>query len=264
MSTAAKRGAKDWSADQYVKFEDERTRPARDLLAQVPRRDFGKIVDIGCGPGNSTELLVERFHNAEIIGFDSSPDMLRQARERLPDRRFIEADVATWKPEVGTDLLFANAVFQWVPDRERILRRLTEALPQGGALAVQMPDNLGEPSHRLMAEVAAAGPWANKLARASEAREPLPTPQAYYELLKPVARHVDIWHTVYNHPLDGATAIVEWVKGTGLKPYIDPLDKSERDGYLATYTARIAEAYPVSSDGKALLRFPRMFILAVV
>ena len=264
MSTAARRGAKDWSADQYVKFEDERTRPARDLLAQVPRRDFGKIVDIGCGPGNSTELLVERFHNAEIIGFDSSPDMLRQARERLPDRRFVEADVSTWQPEAGTDLLFANAVFQWVPDRERILRRLTEALPQGGVLAVQMPDNLNEPSHRLMAEVAAAGPWANKLRRASEARAPLPTPQGYYELLKPVARRLDIWHTIYNHPLDGATAIVEWVKGTGLKPYIDPLEGSERDDYLAAYTARIAEAYPVSPDGKALLRFPRIFILAVV
>jgi trans-aconitate 2-methyltransferase len=230
----------------------------------VPRRDFGKIVDIGCGPGNSTELLVERFHNAEIIGFDSSPDMLRQARERLPDRRFVEADVSTWQPEVGTDLLFANAVFQWVPDRERILRRLTEALPQRGVLAVQMPDNLNEPSHRLMAEVAAAGPWANKLKRASEARAPLPTPQGYYELLKPVARRVDIWHTIYNHPLEGATAIVEWVKGTGLKPYIDPLEGSERDGYLAAYTASIAEAYPASPDGKALLRFPRMFILAVV
>src|SRR5713101_4636312 len=125
----------DWSARQYLKFEDERTRPPRDLLAQVPLQSPRRVVDLGCGPGNSTELLVERFPDAEVIGLDSSPDMLRQARERLPG------------------CAFANAVLQWVPDHTEVLRRLVQALPVGGVLAVQMPDNTGEPALALMREV---------------------------------------------------------------------------------------------------------------
>ena len=252
----------DWSARQYLKFEDERTRPPRDLLAQVPLAEARRVVDLGCGPGNSTELLIERFPQAEVIGLDSSADMLRQARERLPGRSFVQADLTAWQPEGPTDLLFANAVFQWVPDHSTILRRLLEALPQGGVLAVQMPDNVNEPAQELMREVAGRGPWAKKLASAGAARDVLPTQEEYYDLLRPVSQRLDLWHTIYIHPLDGADAIVEWFKGSALRPFLAPLDAEEQAAYLADYTAEVAKAYLRRHDGKALLRFPRLFIVA--
>ena len=251
----------DWSPTQYLKFADERTRAARDLLAQVPLGEARKVYDLGCGPGNSTELLIERFPEAKIVGVDSSPGMLAQARKAYPQASFIEGDLNDWRPEEGADLLFANALFQWLPDHLKVLQRLMAALPTGGVLAVQMPDNLDEPSHVAMRETAASGPWADKIKQIGRAH--LPAPTVYYDALKPDAARVDIWHTIYNHPIDGAKGIVEWVKGTGLRPYIDPLDEAERQGFLAAYEARIAKAYPLAHDGKALLRFPRLFILCV-
>src|SRR5215472_4873229 len=157
----------DWSARQYLKFEDERTRPPRDLLAQVPLQSPRRVVDLGCGPGNSTELLVERFSEAEVIGIDSSPNMLRQARARLPRCAFVESDLAIWMTEAGTDLLFGNAVFHWVPDHPRVLARLLTSLPEGGVLAVQMPDNTNDPALMLMEKIAASGPWSATLAEAA-------------------------------------------------------------------------------------------------
>ncbi len=255
--------ADDWSARQYLKFEDERTRPPRDLLAQVPLSAPRRVIDLGCGPGNSTELLIERYPQAEVIGLDSSPDMLRQARERLPGCRFLEADLAHWRPQASVDLLFANAVLQWVPDHPAVLRRLLAVLPQGGVLAVQMPDNTQEPALALMVEVAESGPWAAALASAAAARDDLPTPAAYYNLLKPLCAHLDIWHTVYNHVLAGPEAIVEWFRGSGLRPFLAPLDQDMRKDFVAAYRTRIAQAYPVRFDGKALLRFPRLFMVAI-
>src|SRR5579872_900832 len=149
----------DWSARQYLKFEDERTRPPRDLLAQVPLRDPRLIFDLGCGPGNSTELLVARFPQSEVIGLDASPDMLRKARERLPKCKFVQADIASWTPQGQADLIFSNAVLQWLPDHQPVMRRLLEALPSGGVLAVQMPDNTREPALRFQREVGESGPW---------------------------------------------------------------------------------------------------------
>lgn len=253
----------DWNAEQYLKYEDERTRPARDLLAQVPNLAPAKVVDIGCGPGNSTELLVQRWPEAGVVGVDTSADMLRQARERLPQHKFIEANVAHWAPPAGTEVIFANAVFQWVPDHLKHLKRLLGALPPGGTLAVQMPDNLDEPSHIMMREVAFQEPFRNQLSKAAELRDSLPKPGIYYDELRPLCSRLEIWHTIYNHVLDDAPAIVEWVKGTGLRPFIDPLDMPERKAYVAAYTARIAAAYPPQADGKVLLRFPRIFIVAV-
>lgn len=253
----------DWSAEQYLKFEDERTRPSRDLLAQVPMSEPRRVVDIGCGPGNSTELLVERWPKAEIMGIDTSADMLAKARLRLPAQKFTEANVAHWVPPANTDVLFANAIFQWVPDHVRHLHRLLEALPAGGVLAVQMPDNLDEPSHAMMREVAHDGPWRNTLGDAARIRDPLPKPGAYYDALGPLSAGIEIWHTIYNHVLDGPEAIVEWVKGTGLKPFVDPLEPADRKEFIREYTARVAAAYPPQADGKVLLRFPRLFVVAV-
>jgi trans-aconitate 2-methyltransferase len=253
----------DWSAEQYLKFEDERTRPSRDLLAQVPLSAPRKAVDIGCGPGNSTELLVERGPQAEIIGIDTSADMLRRARERLPGQTFIEANVAHWVPPANTDLLFANAIFQWVPEHLRQLQRLLGALPSGGVLAVQMPDNLDEPTHVMMREVAHAGPWRQTLANAARAKDVLAKPGAYYDALRPLCQRIEIWHTIYNHVLAEATAIVEWVKGTGLRPFVDPLEPAERKEFLREYTARIAAAYPPQADGKVLFEFRRLFMVLV-
>jgi trans-aconitate 2-methyltransferase len=253
----------DWSAQQYLKFEDERTRPARDLLAQIPLVDARKVVDIGCGPGNSTELLVNRWPQATVTGVDTSADMLRQARERLPAQTFIEANIAHWAAPAGTDVLFANAVFQWVPDHIKQLKRLVGGLPPGGVLAVQMPDNLDEPSHILMREVAYLEPWRKQLSKAAELRDSLPKPGVYYDALQPLCSRIEIWHTVYNHVLPDATAIVEWVKGTGLRPFVDPLEPAERKAYVAEYTARVAASYLPQADGKVLLRFPRIFMVAV-
>ena len=253
----------DWNPQQYLKFEDERTRPSRDLLAQIPMTDVAKAVDIGCGPGNSTELLVQRWPQAAVIGVDTSADMLRQARERLPGHTFIEANIAHWAPPAGTQVLFANAVFQWVPDHIKHMKRLVTGLPPGGVLAVQMPDNLDQPSHIMMREVAFQEPWRKQLAKAAELRDELPKPGVYYDALQPLCSRVEIWHTVYNHALADAAAIVEWVKGTGLRPFVDPLEPPERKAYLAEYTARIAASYLPQADGKVLLRFPRIFIVAI-
>ena len=256
-AVSAHQPTEDWSAKQYLKFADERTRPPRDLLAQVPLDSPRRVVDLGCGPGNSTELLVERFPHAEVIGIDSSPDMVRQAREQLPRCAFIEGDLSTWMPAQETNLLFGNAVFHWVPDHPKVLARLLKSLPPAGVLAVQMPDNTNEPALILMEKVAAS------IAQANAARNDLPRPEGYYDLLRPLCSKIDIWHTHYNHIIADHAGVVEWFKGSGLRPFLAPLDASMRETFIAKYTDEIRLAYPARSDGKIMLKFPRLFILAV-
>jgi trans-aconitate 2-methyltransferase len=251
-----------WSARQYTSFEAERTRPVRDLVSAIPNAEVRRAVDLGCGPGNSTEILAARFPAADVSGLDSSPDMIEAARKRLPDIAFDVADIRNWLPKAPLDLILANAVLQWVPDHETLLPALVAKLGPGGALAVQVPDNLDEPSHRLMREVAGNGPWAAKLKDAAAARTERHPAGWYFQLLRAHASHVDVWRTTYFHPLAGARAIVEWLKGTGLRPFLDPLGQSEREAFLARYEEAIAKAYPAEADGTVLLPFPRLFLVA--
>jgi trans-aconitate 2-methyltransferase len=253
-----------WSAKQYVAFEDERTRPVRDLLGALPPIEALSVIDLGCGPGNSTEVLAARYPQAKISGIDSSSDMIEAARRRLPHISFAVADLQAWKDAGPFDVILANAVLQWVDNHESLLPGLVERLAPGGALAVQMPDNLDEPAHRLMREVAADGPWAHTLAASSAARAPLRSAAWYYEILRPICSKVDLWRTTYYHFLHGgAVSVVEWFKGSGLRPFLEPLDAAERRAFLDVYTAAIARAYPKVADGTVLLPFPRVFLTAV-
>ncbi len=253
----------DWSARQYVKFEGERTRPVRDLLVALPEGAVSRAVDLGCGPGNSTALLAAAFPAAEIDGIDSSPDMIEAARRRLPAVRFALAGIETWEDAGPWDVVLANAVLQWLPAHARLLPGLVGRLAKGGSLAVQMPDNLDEPAHRLMRALAAEPLWAGTLAGAAAARTALPGAEWYYRLLRRLCRRVDVWRTTYHHPLaGGADGVVEWLKGTGLRPFLSPLDPSRRAAYLGRYRELVAEAYPALPDGTVLLPFPRLFIVA--
>jgi trans-aconitate 2-methyltransferase len=253
-----------WSARQYVAFEDERTRPVRDLLAAVPTPEARTVVDLGCGPGNSTEVLAARFPDAEVRGIDTSPDMIAAACRRMPRAQFALAGIESWQDSGPFDVILANAVLQWVADHAVVLPSLLNRLRAEGSLAIQMPDNLDTPAHRLMREVAGDGPWAQTLAAASAARTSLGDARWYYELLRPLCSKVDIWRTTYHHPLaGGAAAIVEWFKGSGLRPFLEPLDADARAAYLERYTAAVARAYPALTDGSVLLPFPRLFLVAV-
>ncbi len=252
----------DWNPALYRRYEDERTRPAQELLARVPHPAPVHVVDLGCGPGNSTELLVRRFPEAQVTGIDNSEAMLASARERLPGVSFVLGDIARWVPDTAPDLIYANASLQWVGGHGDLFPRLFDSLAPGGVLAIQMPDNRQEPTHRLMREVAAEAPWREPIGDADALRTELLGIGGYYDLLAPRAARIDVWHTVYQHVMASPAAIVEWVRATGLKPFIDPLGDSLRESFLAEYERRIAAAYAVRSDGRLLLAFPRMFIVA--
>jgi trans-aconitate 2-methyltransferase len=233
------------------------------LLSAVPPLEVQRAVDLGCGPGNSTEVLAAFYPGAAVSGVDSSPDMIAAARKRMPEVRFDLADLGTWDEAGPFGVILANAVLQWVPDHEALMPRLIGRLAPGGSLAVQMPDNLDEPAHRLMREIASRGPWAEKLSGAAGVRTARAGAEYYYSLLKPHAARVDVWQTTYFHVLEGGPdAVVEWFKGSGLRPFLAPLDAAETAAYLAEYRARIARAYAPLADGSVLLPFPRLFIVA--
>lgn len=250
-----------WSARQYSQFEVERTRPVRDLVAAIPRDRARTVVDLGCGPGNSTEVLIARYPDAQAEGIDSDEDMLAAARARLPHTRFSRADIATWVASDRVDVILANASLQWLPDHAALYPRLLTQLNEGGCLAIQTPDNLAEPAHRLARELAATAPFA---AHIGAVRHPdRHEPRWYHALLAPLGAQVDVWRTTYFHALADHRAVVEWFKGSALRPFLSGLDEELEVAFLERYLAAITDAYPSQPDGSVLLPFPRLFIVAL-
>jgi trans-aconitate 2-methyltransferase len=252
-----------WSATQYSKFERERNRPILDLLAQLRVTDVNVCVDLGCGPGNSTELLQRHIPAADVVGLDSSEDMLSAARKRMPGADFQMGDISHWKAAEPVDVIFSNAALQWVPDHQRLMPALVESLTKGGQLAVQMPDNLDEPAHVAMREVAADPRWRDRLSGAARPADSRHAPDWYFNVLRKAGTSPDIWRTVYHHPLQGGpSAVVEWFKGSALRPFLKPLNEDEQRAFLSMYEAAITGAYPQQEDGTVLLPFPRLLFVA--
>jgi len=250
-----------WDAGQYLCFGAERTRSAFDLLARIDLAAPRHIVDLGCGPGNSTVLLRERWPEAAITGLDSSADMLEAARRDHPGIDFVTGDIAAWAPDERYDLVFSNAALQWVGDHERLLPRLIEAVAPEGALAVQMPSNYDFLTHRLMRQAAAEGPWRDRLA---DARPPSPVKPSdfYYDLLAPRCTRITLWETNYIQIVESIDAMIDWLRGTGLRPFLARLDPAEQPVFIERYKGLLAEAMPLRPDGKRLLPYPRLFFIA--
>src|SRR5262245_19893930 len=245
-----------WNADQYLKFADERTRPCRDLLAAIDLPAVHRLIDLGCGPGNSTSVLAGRWPTAEITGLDNATSMIEVARNAQAQHRWIVGDISEWSMNEleQFDLVFSNAALQWVPDHRSLYPRLIDRVRPGGVLAVQIPANFEALPHLLMRELAPSGlrvkEWhAHDLA-------------FYYDVLSARVSRVDIWQTEYQHVMSNAEAIVEWYKGSGLRPFLEAMAVDQRENFLGQYTERIRAAYWARPDGKVLFPFLRLFVVA--
>lgn len=253
---------KDWNPELYRLFEAERTRPAHELLSRIPQIHVNAATDLGCGPGNSTELLCQAWPEADITGLDSSQAMLDKAQQRLPQCHFMREDIRQWQAAQPQDVIYANASLQWLSEHETLLPHLVAQLAPLGVLAVQMPDNLDQPTHALMRAVAQRAPWADIIDPQAANRKKLLSTEQYYNLLCGAGCRVDIWRTTYYHVMPSPQAIVDWLRATGLRPFLAALDEQQQEAFLSAYLAEIAQAYPVRADGNLLMAFPRLFMVA--
>lgn len=251
----------DWNPQQYLRFADQRRRPAIDLLARVGAEAPNRVADLGCGAGNVTRLLAERWPKARIVGVDSSAAMLEKARVEAPGIEWVQADLATWRPDAPVDLIYSNAALHWLDDHRRLFPALIAALAPGGTLAVQMPRNHAAASHTGMAEAARSGPW--RVTLEPLLREgPVQPPAIYFDILAGAGVRADTWEVEYLQLLEGEDAVVEWTKGTALAPLLGALDEPWRGQFLADYRARMKIAYPRRADGLTLFPFRRLFMVA--
>jgi trans-aconitate 2-methyltransferase len=251
-----------WDPHQYQRFSRERSRPFFDLVSRVPDDGVQCVADLGCGPGDLTQTLVTRWPDATIWAVDNSPEMLASAAKlpSHPHLHFVQADLAVWQPEKPLDRIISNAALQWVPHHTTLLTRLVSLLAPRGILAVQMPYNFAEPAHRLLYEVVAQEPWTSALGSWTE-RYFVETPAWYVDTLHGLGLEVDLWETVYYHVLTGADAVLEWMKGTGLRPVFTRLNQSQQEQFLSVYRATLRAAYPAHQYG-TLFPFRRLFFVA--
>jgi trans-aconitate 2-methyltransferase len=249
-----------WDPQQYLKFAQPRLRPAIDLLNRIDLIAPKRVYDLGCGTGNITQLIAQRWPGAKVTGVDDSAQMLAQASQEISDIEWVRQGLAQWRPSQPADLIFSNAALHWLPSHETLFPALVESLKPAGVLAVQMPRNFLARSHTLIHETVRNGPWHAKLDHLI-APPPVAEPRFYYSLLSTRASSIDLWETEYLHVLEGKDAVKEWTKGTWLRRFLDALDEPERSEFEADYARRVGAAYPPLANGQTLFPFRRLFLL---
>lgn len=256
-----------WNPEQYLKFGDHRLRPGLELLERIQSATPRLICDLGCGTGKLTRLLAERWPAAQVVGIDHSREMLSEARGEKSAVQWVAADLRDWQPESPPDLIYSNATLHWLEDHRELFPRLLSLLKPGGVLAVQMPLSWDMPSHVLMRAVLEegrgdSGPLGTEELRQTTARKWVEEAEIYYDLFSAHCQQIDIWKTEYLQRLTGDDPVLEWVKGTGLRPVLDGLDKGQQEPFLAEYRSRLRKAYPRREDGSTLYPFRRLFMVA--
>ena len=251
----------DWNSEQYLKFKAQRTQPAIDLAARLEGCQ-GEVIDLGCGPGNSTRVLKNRFPQARVLGVDSSENMIEKARADNPDLDFAVTDISGDLSEMRGrfDVAFSNACLQWLPDHARLLPKLFELLRKGGTLAVQIPMNYDEPIHQIVGRISESEKWS---ARFPEKRifGTLTQPE-YFDILSGLTDDFEIWQTTYCHRMPSIESIIEWYRSTGLRTYLAALSEEDGAEFIAEISAELEKEYPKRKNGEIIFRFPRFFFIA--
>jgi trans-aconitate 2-methyltransferase len=248
-----------WDPEQYAKFAGERSRPFFDLVARVGAEKPYRVVDLGCGPGPLTATLADRWPDAVVEGLDSSPEMVERARSLDTRVEFRAADIAQWSPSAGTDVVVSNAALQWVPGHPELVSAWARTLPAGGWLAFQVPGNFGAPSHALLRELAASGPYAGALAGKLRDELAVAEPEDYARRLLAAGLSTDVWETTYLHVLTGPDPVLEWMRGTALRPVLAALSGPDAERFTAELAGQLRAAYPADDAGVVLLPFRRIF-----
>jgi trans-aconitate 2-methyltransferase len=250
-----------WDPSTYLRFADHRARPGLELLSRVRHESPARVADLGCGTGNLTTVLAQRWPAASVTGVDASPEMLATARASDTAIDWIEADLSVWEPENPFDVVFSNATLHWLDEHQRLFPRIAAWVAPGGTLAIQMPDNWSEPTHRIPARIIDEPQWPEE-ARRALMRDRLRTPGEYRLWLASVFDDIDMWTTTYHQVLEGPDPVLTWVEGSVLRPVLAALSESQAEAFEQRCRAAYAEAYPPESDGTTILPFRRFFIVA--
>ena len=248
-----------WPESRWRCDHKSRQRAGLDLIARIPKLEYSAIYDLGSGTGHLTSILADTF-NSKVVGIDSSPEMLAEARREFPALQWQQAEITSWSPPAPPDLIYTNAALQWVPEHETLLPSLLNKLRPGGVLAMQVPRHFESPSHLGLKELVLQSGWRAKLEPLLLA--PIPAPEVYWRWLSPHARNLDIWETIYLQVLDGKDPVVNFMRGTALRPFLSVLPEPEAAKFIDAFAERMAAAYPPQPNGPTLFPFRRLFLIA--
>ena len=248
-----------WEPQTYLRYADIRFRAGLDLMARIPKGEYSSIYDLGCGTGHLTRILADTFPSSRVVGIDSSPEMLAEARREFPALTWQQADIRSWHPATPPDLIYTNAAMQWVPGHATLLPALLNTLRPRGVLAMQVPRHFESPSHLGLKDLVMQSEWRAKLEPLLLA--PIPPPETYWRWLSPHARHLDLWESIYLQVLDGQDPVVNFMRGTALRPFLSALPEHEATKFIESFAERMAVAYPAEPSGQTLFPFRRLFLV---